>query len=64
MCGAERACIDHDTTEGMELIPAEVIVRLDRRELLACEGWPRGSQRASLRPRIAGSWTSVVATES
>ncbi len=37
MCGADRTCIGHDTTEVIELIPAEVIVRLDRRELLACE---------------------------
>ncbi len=37
VCGADRTCIGHDTTEVIELIPAEVIVRLDRRELLACE---------------------------
>ena len=37
VCGAERVCIGHDTTPVIELIPAEVIVRLDRRELLACE---------------------------
>jgi transposase len=35
-CGAERACIGHDTTEVVELIPAEVVVRVDRREKLAC----------------------------
>ena len=37
-CGKERACIGHDTTETIELIPAEVIVRRDQREKLACEG--------------------------
>jgi transposase len=37
VCGAERVCIGHDTTEVIELVPAEVIVRLDRRELLACK---------------------------
>lgn len=35
-CGAERTCIDHDVTHVIELIPAEVIVRVDRREKLAC----------------------------
>jgi transposase len=37
VCGSERACIGHDTTEVIELIPAEVIVRQDHRELLACQ---------------------------
>ena len=36
-CDQERSCIGHETTEVIELIPAEVIVRLDRRELLACK---------------------------
>jgi transposase len=35
-CGTERVCIGHDVTEVIELIPAEVIVRRDRREKLAC----------------------------
>ena len=28
-CGTERTCIDHDITEVIDLIPAEVIVRRD-----------------------------------
>jgi transposase len=36
-CGAERKCIGHDVTEVVDLIPAEVVVRLDSREKLACE---------------------------
>jgi transposase len=36
-CGKERACIGHDISEVVELIPAEVIVRRDVREKLACE---------------------------
>ena len=36
-CGAERVCIGHDVTEVIELEPARVIVRLDRREKLGCE---------------------------
>jgi transposase len=37
ICGAERTCIGHDVTEVIELIPAELIVRRDMREKLACE---------------------------
>lgn len=35
-CGTLRECIGHDVTEVMELIPAEVIIRVDRRQKLAC----------------------------
>lgn len=35
-CGADRKCVSHETTEVIDLIPAEVIVRVDRREILAC----------------------------
>ena len=35
-CGVERTCIGHDVTEVIELIPAQVIVRQDSREKLAC----------------------------
>jgi transposase len=35
-CGGERKCIGHDVTEVIDLVPAEVIVRLDQREKLAC----------------------------
>jgi transposase len=35
-CGEERVCIGHDTTEVIELVPAELVVRLDAREKLAC----------------------------
>jgi transposase len=37
VCGTERECIGHDETEVLELIPAEVVVRVDRREKLKCE---------------------------
>ena len=36
-CGGDRECIGHETTDVIELIPAEVIVRQDRREVLACK---------------------------
>jgi len=35
-CGAQRRCVGHDETEVVALIPAEVVVRVDRREKLAC----------------------------
>lgn len=35
-CGKERTCIDHDVTLVIELLQPEVIVREDKRELLAC----------------------------
>jgi transposase len=35
-CGAERARIGEDLTEVIELEPARVVVRVDRREKLAC----------------------------
>jgi len=37
ICGLERECIGHDITEVVDFIPAEVIVRLDMREKLACK---------------------------
>ena len=36
VCGSERTCMGHDVTEVLELIPAQIIVRVDRREKLAC----------------------------
>jgi transposase len=35
-CGAELTCIGHDVSEVIDLIPAQVIVRRDLREKLAC----------------------------
>jgi transposase len=36
-CGALRECMGHDVTEVIELIPAEVVVRQDKREKLVCK---------------------------
>ncbi len=36
-CGKERKCIGHETTNVIELIPAEIVVRVDRREKVACD---------------------------
>jgi transposase len=35
-CGKERECYGHDVTEVVELIPAEVVVRVDKVEKLVC----------------------------
>lgn len=45
-CGAERTCIGHDETEVIELVPAQVIVRVDKREKLACASCEREIVRA------------------
>jgi transposase len=35
-CGKERTCIGHEVSETIELIPAEVVVRVDKVEKLVC----------------------------
>ena len=37
VCGEERTCIGHETTSIIDVEPARVIVREDRREKLACQ---------------------------
>jgi transposase len=54
-CGAERACIGHDVTEVIELIPAEVIVRRDLREKLACQPCEGQLVRAPVGDKIVAS---------
>jgi len=46
-------CIGHDASEVIELIPAEIIVRVDRREKLACETSDGGIVRAPLADKVA-----------
>ncbi|MEO1334844.1 MAG: IS66 family transposase [Myxococcota bacterium] len=36
-CGAERRCLGHEVSEVLELEPAKVFVRRDRRETLTCD---------------------------
>lgn len=36
VCGKERVCITHETTEVIDFKPAEIFVRLDIREILGC----------------------------
>lgn len=51
-CGSERACIGHETTEVIELIPAQLIVRRDRREKLACETCEAEVVRAPIGDKV------------
>jgi zinc-finger binding domain of transposase IS66 len=51
-CGGERTCIGHDTTEVIELVPAEIIVRIDRREVLACRACEAEVVRAPLGDEV------------
>lgn len=54
-CGIERACIGHDVTEVIELIPAEVIVRRDLREKLACKPCEGELVRAPVGDKVVGN---------
>lgn len=51
-CGAERTCIGHETTEVIELIPAQVIVRQDTREKLACSNCEGALVRAPIGNKL------------
>lgn len=51
-CGAERSCIGHDVTEVIDIIPAEVIVRRDLREKLACETCEAEVVRAPIGDKV------------
>ena len=51
-CGGERACIGHDVTEVIDLIPAEVVVRRDAREKLACTSCEGELVRAPLGLKV------------
>lgn len=55
LCGTERTCIGHDVTEVIELIPAEVIVRRDLREKLACATCEAEVVRAPVGEKVVAS---------
>jgi len=52
ICGEERSCIGHDVTEVLELIPAELVVRVDRREKLVCKPCEGELVRAPLGDKV------------
>jgi transposase len=51
-CGADRKCITHEITEVIELIPAEVIVRRDIREILGCGACDAELVRAPMGDKV------------
>lgn len=64
-CGAMRKCVTHEVTEVIDLIPAEVIVRLDRREVLACDSCDAEMVRAPLGDKVieAGAYGSRLVAD-
>jgi transposase len=65
ICGAERTCIGHETTRVIDLIPAEAIVRLDEREVLACDNCEAALVRAPLGDKViaGGAYGSRLVAE-
>ena len=51
-CGAARRCIAHEITEVVDLIPAEVIVRRDIQEILACDPCDAELVRAPMGDKV------------
>jgi transposase len=52
MCGTERVCIGHDTTDIIDIEPARVIVRRDQREKLACSNCEAEIVRAPVGDKV------------
>ena len=66
VCGSARVCIGHDVSEVIDLVPAEVIVRLDKREKLACVPCEGQLVRAPLGDKVVPGGrmgTTLVAQE-
>ena len=54
-CGAERVCIGHDVNEVIDLVPAQLVVRVDRREKLACQSCQGELVRAPLGDKVVAA---------
>jgi transposase len=65
VCSTARTCICHETTEVIELIPAEVIIRLDQREILACPKCEAELVRAPMGDKVVegGAYGSRLVSE-
>lgn len=64
-CGAGRKCVCYETTPVIDLIHAEVIVRLDMREILACDTCDAEMQRAPAGDKVVSGGvygSTLVAT--
>jgi transposase len=65
VCGSPRKCIAHETTEVIDLIPAEVIVRCDIREVLGCATCDAELVRAPMGDKVieAGAYGSRLVAD-
>lgn len=65
VCGAARKCVQHEITEVVDLIPAEVIVRRDMREVLACGDCDAEMVRAPMGDKVieAGAYGSRLVAD-
>lgn len=52
VCGSQRRCIGHDVTHVVDYIPAEVVVRVDRRQKLACDDCEGNLVRAPVGDKL------------
>lgn len=64
-CGKDRKCITHETTEVIDLIPGEVIVRLDIREVLGCTKCEGELERAPMGDKVVagGAYGSTLVAD-
>ena len=62
VCGTERACIAHETTEVIDFKPAEIFVRRDIREILGCDKCDAELVRAPMGDKVieAGAYGSSL----
>ncbi|MEO5927555.1 MAG: IS66 family transposase [Patescibacteria group bacterium] len=51
-CGKARKCVLHETTEVIDFKPAEVFVRRDIREVLACDACDAEMERAPMGDKV------------
>jgi transposase len=64
-CGKGRRCIAHETTPVIDLIPGEAIVRLDKREIVACDDCEAELARAPMGDKVVsgGAYGSMLVAD-
>lgn len=64
-CGKDRKCIAHETTPVIELIPGELIVRLDIKEIVGCDDCDAELQRAPMGDKVVsgGAYGSTLVAD-
>ena len=62
VCGKERVCIAHETTEVIDFKPAQVFVRLDIKEILGCDDCDAELVRAPMGDKViaGGAYGSAL----